>query len=149
MSTKSKKIVVSAVATVATFILIQAIPYGKNHTNPLVIREPSWDSPATRALVERACFDCHSNETIWPWYSHIAPASWLVRHDVDEGRSKLNFSDWQFGARKAENLDKIGSEITEGEMPPIQFRLAHPEARLTDAEKRQLIDGIKATFLRH
>ncbi len=149
MSTKSKKIVVSAVATVATLILIQAIPYGKSYTNPPVVREPSWDSPATRALAKRACFDCHSNETVWPWYSHIAPASWLVRHDVDEGRSKLNFSDWQYGARKAENPDKIASEINEGEMPPIQFRLAHPEARLTEAEKRQLIDGIKATFLRH
>ena len=149
MSAKSKKIVVTAVAAVATLILIQAIPYGRNHTNPPVVREPSWDSPATRALAKRACFNCHSNETVWPWYSHIAPASWLVQSDVDEGRSHLNFSDWHNGARKAENPDKIGSEISEGGMPPIQYRLVHPEARLTDAEKRQLIDGIKATFLRH
>jgi len=129
-------------------VLIQIIPYGRSYTNPPVVHEPSWDSPATRALVKRACFNCHSNETVWPWYARVAPASWLVRYDVDEGRGKLNFSEWQNGARKAENPDKMSKEVSEGEMPPIQYRLAHPEARLSDAEKRQLLDGMKATALR-
>ncbi|MDD2582526.1 MAG: heme-binding domain-containing protein [Desulfuromonadaceae bacterium] len=149
MSTKSKKIVVSAVAAIATLVIIQAIPYGRNHSNPPIVREPSWDSPATRAIAKRACFDCHSNETIWPWYSRIAPASWLVQSDVDEARSKMNFSDWQNGARKAENPETIHREISEGGMPPFRFRIAHPEARLSDAEKTQLIEGIKRMFPRH
>ena len=59
------------------FVLIQLVRFGRNHTNPPVAQEPSWDSTETRALAERACFDCHSNETVWPWYSNIAPVSWL------------------------------------------------------------------------
>ncbi len=60
------------------FILLQIIPYGHNHTNPPIVEEPAWDSPQTRAVVKKACFDCHSNETVWPWYSNIAPLSWLI-----------------------------------------------------------------------
>ena len=149
MSKKSKYFVQSMLAGFVALMLIQAIPYGRNHTNPPIVHEPSWDSPATRAIAKRACFNCHSNETIWPWYSWVAPVSWLVRFDVNEGHKKLNFSDWQNGARKAESPDKIRKEITKGEMPPIQYRLAHPEARLSESEKRQLIDGLNATSLRH
>ena len=74
------------------FLLIQLLPMGKNHTNPPVVSEPSWDSPETVALLRRACFDCHSNETVWPWYSNVAPMSWQLQKDVDEARSNLNFS---------------------------------------------------------
>ncbi|HEX9078989.1 MAG TPA: heme-binding domain-containing protein [Desulfuromonadaceae bacterium] len=84
-------------------------------------------------------------ETAWPWYSRFAPASWLVQSDVDKGRRKLNFSDCKDGALKGERPDKIREEIAEGEMPPLQYRLAHPEARLSEGEKRQLIDGLAAT----
>ena len=129
-------------------LMIQIVPYGRNYTNPPIIREPSWDSLATRAIVKRACFDCHSNETTWPWYSRVAPVSWLVRYDVDEGRGELNFSDWQYGAREGERIDKIRKEITSGGMPPVTFRLVHPEARLSDVEIRQIIDGLSATSLR-
>ena len=72
-------------------LVIQLIPYGREHSNPAVVSEPPWDSPATRAFAVTACFDCHSNETEWPWYSNIAPMSWLVQRDVDEGRQHLNF----------------------------------------------------------
>lgn len=124
------------------FVFLQFIPYGQNHTNPPVIQEPAWDSPDTRALAKRACFDCHSNETVWPWYSKIAPVSWLVQRDVDEGREKINFSEWN---RKDdfEDLDEVGEVIEEGEMPPLTYYPTHPEARLTDAEKQQLILGLK------
>jgi hypothetical protein len=124
------------------FILLQLIPYGKNHTNPDVIQEPEWDSAVTRELAQRACFDCHSNESVWPWYSKIAPVSWLVQHDVDEGREKLNFSEWN---RKADfdNLDEVGEVIQEGEMPPITYYPTHPEAKLTDKEKQLLIKGLQ------
>ena len=71
-------------------LAIQLIPYGRAHANPPVLAEPAWDSPATRDLAVRACFDCHSNETVWPWYSNIAPVSWLVQRDVDGGRNKAN-----------------------------------------------------------
>jgi hypothetical protein len=127
-------------------LLLQLVPYGHNHTNPPVISEPKWDGPQTRALAERACFDCHSNLTKWPWYTNIAPVSWLIQRDVDEGRERLNFSDW--GApRRGEGRE--GNEITrsieEGEMPPWFYLLPHPDARLTPAEKDQLIQGLQTT----
>ena len=124
-------------------IAIQLIPYGRNHTNPPVIAEPTWDSPQTKALAERACMDCHSNETVWPWYSNIAPVSWLVQHDVDEARQHLNFSEW--GQRRQET-DEISRVINGGEMPPFQFLINHPEAKLTEAEKQALIQGLQATM---
>jgi cytochrome c551/c552 len=148
MAKLSQYLVKSALYGLIVFVLIQAVPYGRTYTNPPVVREPSWDSPATRALAKRACFDCHSNETVWPWYARIAPVSWLVRYDVDEGRSELNFSDWQGGAREGEQADKIAKELRKGEMPPIQYLPTHPEARLSDAEKRQLMDGLTATVQR-
>ncbi len=95
----------SLLVLLAGFLLIQLVPYGRNHTNPPVLQEPNWDSPQTRALAQRACFDCHSNETEWPWYSHVAPVSWLVQRDVEEGREKVNFSTWgQGGAEEGEEL---------------------------------------------
>jgi len=132
---------------VAGFLLIQLIPYGRVHTNPPVIQEPQWDSPATRALAARACFDCHSNETKWPWYSYVAPASWLVARDVDEGRNALNFSEWGMPTRGGEGEGGEGGGegaevIATGQMPPAQYLLMHPEARLSDAEKQQLIQGM-------
>ncbi len=80
-------------------LLIQLIPVDKS--NPPVVSEPTWDSPQTRALAKDACFDCHSNETVWPWYAKIAPSSWLLAQDVDEGRSALNFSEWGQGEMEA------------------------------------------------
>jgi len=125
---------------------IQLVPYGKDHANPPVVREPAWDSPATRNLAKQACFDCHSNETVWPWYSRIAPISWLVYRDVAEGREELNFSDWHGGAGKAEKPQKVTRELESGGMPPLQYRINHPEARLDDAARRALIQGLTATM---
>lgn len=131
------------VGFLALFIVIQMIPLAGAKTNPPVIAEPSWDNPETRALAQRACYDCHSNETKWPWYSNIAPISWLVIHDTIEGRSKLNFSEWGIGKQEA---DEAAEAVEKGEMPlPIYLPL-HPEARLTAVEKAQLIQGLVATF---
>lgn len=132
-----------AAAMVILLGFIQLIPYGRNHTNPPVVAEPNWDSPETRELAQRACFDCHSNESSWPWYSNIAPVSWLVQRDVDEGREALNFSEW--GSRRYE-VEEIFEVIEEGEMPPLVYMLQHPEARLTAAEKNDLVQGFIATF---
>jgi len=138
-------IVRSAVVAIGLFIAIQLVPYGHEHNNPPVVREPAWDSAATRELARRACFDCHSNQTVWPWYAGIAPVSWLIYNDVVEGRGKLNFSDWLGGRREGEKAGEIRKEIEEGEMPPIQYRLAHPGARLSGEEKGLLIKGLTAT----
>ncbi|HTI29699.1 MAG TPA: heme-binding domain-containing protein [Methylomirabilota bacterium] len=126
---------------VVGLIGMQFVPYGRDHTNPPVVSEPAWDSPATRATAVKACFDCHSNQTVWPWYSNIAPASWLVQHDVDEGRSHLNFSTWKPG-----DGEEASEMVSSGRMPPFQYRLAHPEANLSDAEKAAFIKGLIATL---
>ena len=136
------KVVLGAVGAL---LVMQLAPYGRNHTNPPVVKEPAWNDPATRALAKRACFNCHSFETVWPDYASIAPASWLVYRDVIEGREHLNFSDWQAGRREGEQPDEMAKEINEGEMPPLVYRLAHPEARLSPAEKMQLIQGLRTT----
>lgn len=125
----------------ALFLLIQLIPIGRNHTNPAVVSEPNWDSTATRDLAKRACFDCHSNETVWPWYSNIAPVSWLVYNDVAEGRSRLNFSDW--GRGRQPSIGEIAGIIQEGEMPPAQYLLMHPNAKLSAADKQALTTGLQ------
>jgi hypothetical protein len=123
--------------------LIQLVPYGKAHTNPLVINEPQWVDATTKDMVTRGCYDCHSNETTWPWYGNIAPASWLVQRDVDEGRRRLNFSEWPTNPVAQLGLMEASVEqIQEGEMPPFQFLLIHSNAKFTPTEKLQLIDGM-------
>ncbi len=140
-----KKILLIAFALLAGgFLLIQLLPYGRNHTNPPVIQEPTWNSPQTRTLAQRACFDCHSNETVWPWYSNVAPISWLVQRDVDEGRKKLNFSTWGFGGE--EEAEEMAEVIYEGEMPLPIYLLTHAEARLSAAEKEALAQGLMASL---
>jgi len=131
--------------TIALLAVIQLVPYGRNHTNPAVTGEPAWNSTATRDLVKRACFDCHSNETVWPWYTNIAPVSWLVQRDVDEGREKINFSEWDQGEAR-EEADEAVEVVKEGEMPPIQYLINHPEARLNADELGQLITGLQLSL---
>jgi hypothetical protein len=124
------------------FLGIQLVPYGRDHTNPPVVAEPAWDSPATRAYAVAVCFDCHSNQTNWPWYSNIAPASWLIQRDVDEGRAHLNFSEWGSGSEGGESAEAY----SEGEMPPFTYLLSHAEARLSDADRAAFLQGLIATF---
>ncbi|MCF6245480.1 MAG: heme-binding domain-containing protein [Sulfurovum sp.] len=125
-------------------VLIQFIPYGKDHTNPNVIAEPKWDSPKTRELFMKACVDCHSNETKWPAYSNIAPISWIVYNHVVEGREHLNVSEWKEG--KYKDANEAAEEVEEGEMPLKSYLLVHPEAQLSEDEKKILIEGLKKTF---
>ena len=121
-------------------LAIQLVPYGKDHANPRTVKEIRWNAPATRVLAQDACFACHSNLTEWPWYTNIAPVSWLTTRDVEEGRAKLNFSEWQ---RPQEvNLDEVVEVIRAKEMPPVQYRLIHSEARLSDTERQQLEAGL-------
>lgn len=86
------------------------------------------------ATLARSCNDCHSNRTVWPWYSHVAPASWLVVSDVNHGRKALNFSEWStYGAKQQRaHLQEICKEVTEGEMPGLSYRLMHRDAALNE-----------------
>ena len=135
-----KIILIVVVASVVVFVVLQLVPYGKDHTNPPVVSEPVWDSAQTRALAKRACFECHSNETTWPWYSSIAPGSWLIYKDVVEGRNEFNFSNWQ---EQSEKYKKLAEVINEGVMPPRQYLLLHPDARLSASEKQQFLAGLE------
>jgi hypothetical protein len=117
----------------------QVVPYGRNHANPPVRQEPTWDSRDTRELAVRACFDCHSNQTVWPWYSAIAPVSWLVQRDVDEGRRKVNFSEWDRPQKEAHESAKT---VRKGSMPPWYY----PWGRLSPAESQTLLRGLEVTF---
>jgi len=138
------RLLVSAlVGFVVVAVAIQAVPLGWDRRNPPVTAEPEWDSPRTRELAARACFDCHSNEVDYPWYSKIAPMSWAVQRHVDNGRGKVNYSEWD---QPQDDADESAETVREGEMPPAYYTLlANSDAKLTDAEKQELIDGFEAT----
>ncbi len=144
-STRVALWVVGVVA--AAFVAVQFVPYGRDHTNPPVTAAYAWRSAEARAVAEKACYDCHSNETVWPWYANVAPASWLVQRDVEEGRDRLNFSEWSPGSEAVAAAigSAIAEVVAEGEMPPLQYRIVHGGARLSDAERRLLIDEFGPT----
>jgi mono/diheme cytochrome c family protein len=137
----------TVVVLVAVFILMQLIPFGRSQQNPPVTGEPQWDTPRTRELFFKACADCHSNETKWPWYTHVAPASWLVSHDVEDGRKHFNISEWD--QKRKQDADEAAEQIEEGEMPLWFYVPLHPEADLSAAEKQELINGLSAMFNQH
>ena len=132
------------VFVVIVLLLIQVIPYGRDHTNPPTGQEPKWSSPAVRQLTQEGCFDCHSNLTEWPWYTNVAPVSWLTTRDVNDGRDALNFSEWQ--RPQDANLAEVIDAIRSNDMPPAQYRLIHEDARLSDNERQQLEAGLTATW---
>jgi mono/diheme cytochrome c family protein len=135
-----KKVLIAVLVAGVAFGVIQLVPYGRAHENPPVAAEPQWDSIQTHELFNRACADCHSNRTTWPWYSNIAPLSWLIQHDVNEGRSEFNASELNSRGDHAARI------VQEGEMPPIQYLPLHPDARLSASERAQLAQGLAATF---
>ncbi len=128
---------------VVLFVLIQFVPYGHAHDNPPVTKALTFDSPRTEQLFSDACGDCHSNLTSWPVDSYVAPFSWLVQKDVEEGRGILNVSEWD---RANQEAGEVGEAVTEGEMPPLQYKIMHSSARLSDAEKQELADGLAASI---
>jgi hypothetical protein len=128
---------VGLTALVIVFVAAQAVRIERS--NPPVESDVAAP-PEVEGLLRRACYDCHSHETVWPWYSQVAPVSWLVGHDVDEGREELNFSTWAaYGPRrKAKKLRETIEEVDEGHMPPWYYLLMHGEARLTPADRGAL-----------
>ena len=127
----------AAITLCVVFIVIQFAPVKR--TNPPV--ESDLPAPAeARSVLRRACYDCHSNETVWPWYSRIAPVSWVIAHDVNEGRAELNFSTWDrlSAEKQAKAMRESWKEVAEGDMPTWYYVVLHPEARLSPADQSVL-----------
>jgi len=108
-------------------------------TNPPVTRDVAAPAPVA-AVLRRACYDCHSNETVWPWYSRVAPVSWLVHSDVTDGRHHLNFSEWDRIPEelRTAKLREVGREVEGGDMPPSIYLPMHSAAHLSDGDKQLL-----------
>ncbi len=123
----------------ALFVAIQFVPYGWRHSNPPVTQNAPWPDPAAEAIARESCYDCHSNETNWRWYSFVAPMSWLVRQDVEEGREKLNFSTWDTGPGE---VDDAIDQAAGGSMPPSQYTLIHRSADLSEDEIATLVAAL-------
>jgi hypothetical protein len=122
----------------ALFVAMQLVRCSRD--NPPVTGEIQAP-PAVKAILERACYDCHSNETVWPWYSQIAPVSWLIHHDVEEGREHLNFSEWTAlpADKRAHKLEEIQELAVEKSDMPLPYYLpVHSGARVSDADKQTL-----------
>ena len=125
-------------------VAIQLVPVSRDNGPGTVdaVEAP----PEVKTLLRRACANCHSGATEWPWYSHVAPVSWLVAHDVHEGREHLDFARLPAAKpkRKAKLFGEIAEEVEEGGMPLRSYRWLHPEARLTDAERKVIVDWANA-----
>jgi hypothetical protein len=124
---------------VGIFVAIQFVPYGWRHPNPPVTLNAPWPDPAAEAIARESCYDCHSNETDWRWYSYVAPMSWLVRRDVEDGRDKLNFSTWDTGPG---SVDDAIDQAAGGSMPPDQYTRIHGGAELTEDEVATLVAAL-------
>ncbi|HWQ10927.1 MAG TPA: heme-binding domain-containing protein [Holophaga sp.] len=138
---RPKTLLIALGGAVILFGAIQFVPYGKDHGPQASPRPFKWASPAAESLARAACYDCHSNETKWWWAVEVAPFSWLAQSDIDEAKGRVNFSDWN-GALTPVAFQKA---LQDG-MPPIQYTLVHPEARLTGAMQETLAQGFQASL---
>ena len=120
---------------------IQFIPYGQDHTQAPEPNPFRWHSPEAQALAKAACYDCHSNQTKWWWAVKVAPFSWLAQSDISEAKSRVDFSAWD-GRLNASGLQRALNH----DMPPWQYTLAHPEARLSASQKQELVQGFRASL---
>jgi hypothetical protein len=130
----------SLVGSVVLGAAAQAVPFGWWHENPTVRADAPWPGTEAAALARTSCYACHSNETDWPAYSYVAPASWLVRRDVEAGREELNFSEWGERSDPGDAADAV----IDGEMPPARYTALHRSARLSDDERRLLVAALEA-----
>ena len=121
----------------AALLLIQLVPVDRSNP-PVEAEVPA--PPAVREILRTSCYDCHSNESTWPWYAYVAPVSWLVAHDVEEAREHLNFSTWNDydEEERTELLEEVWEEVEDGEMPLWFYVPLHPEAELSEQQKSLL-----------
>lgn len=140
--TRNKIIII---VIVGLFIVLQLIPL--NQTNPPVVQDVTAPGDI-EAILRNSCYDCHSNETKWPWYSRIAPGSFLITRDVVEGRKHLNFSEFadldMFDS--SDVADEIIEVMDEGEMPIVPYLLLHPSASLSDSQTNALKEWAKTLY---
>jgi|WetSurMetagenome_2_1015567.scaffolds.fasta_scaffold368725_2 hypothetical protein len=139
-----KSLKYSGIALLVTAVGIQFVrPEMANPPEaPANTLEATLAVPANvQEILGRSCMDCHSHRTRWPWYSNVAPASWLVASDVEDARQNLNFSEWGTykTKRKIARLEMIASEVDEDGMPPSQYLLLHRDAHLTETDKVVLV----------
>lgn len=140
-----RSIVRGVVVLMAALVAIQFFPVER--LNPPV--ESDIDAPGeVKAILRRSCYDCHSNETTWPWYARVAPISWLIANDVREGRRELNFSVWNkfTGGRRARKFKEIVEQIEQNKMPQWYYVVLHPDAKLSPGDKTNLIDWAKRSL---
>ena len=142
MRTPRRRILVRAgLGLFAVAVLLQLVPYGRDHTNPPVTQDAPWPDGRARELATTACYDCHSNQTRWPPQSYVAPFSWMVARDVEQGREALNFSTWDEDDGEADDAAEV---VADAEMPPRRYLLVHPGAALSDAERQVLVEALEA-----
>ena len=139
------------IGLLVVFALLQLA--NPSHTNPPVVTDfIAANSPPlpVAASLHAACYDCHSHETRWPWYSRVAPVSWLIANDVNDGRENLNLSDWPTNdlIRAAKKMENMSEQISFGDMPMKKYTLIHSDARLTQEQKTQLMDWLDAKAAR-
>jgi Haem-binding domain len=137
-----KWIVRGVIVLFAALAAIQLVPVER--ANPPVESDIAASDEVKRIL-RRSCYDCHSNETRWPWYARVAPVSWLISHDVKEGRQELNFSVWnQFtGGRRARKFKEIVDQVEQEKMPQWYYVLLHSDAKLSPADKVTIVNWAK------
>jgi hypothetical protein len=133
------------------FLAIQFIPVdlpAVSTDNPGDILKSGLVTPAVANLLQTSCYSCHSNQTQYPWYSYVAPSSWLVKRDVAKGRDELNFSTWsELDQRKMlKKLDDIATEVGEGDMPMPIYTLIHTSAKLDDAQRQLIVTWTEAAM---
>lgn len=148
MSRLSRKVLILGAALGISFIALQVFPiqilaHDLGRYDQPVTSRIEWSSADVERLVRQACYDCHSNETRYPFYASIAPISWLINSDVNQGRRELNFS-----TQPADQIDpeELAEAVLEGEMPPAIYLPLHPEANLTADERQTLVRGFYASL---
>jgi hypothetical protein len=142
MATRRRRILLRAgLGLLAVAVLLQLVPYGRDHTNPPVTEEAPWPDGRARELATAACYDCHSNQTRWPPQSYVAPFSWLLTRDVEQGRDELNFSTWD---EDDGETDDATEAVADGSMPPRRYVLVHPDAALSEEERQVLVAALEA-----
>ena len=132
---------------VLTLLLLQLWP--TDTSNPPVVSSPDWSSAHAAQLAQRACYDCHSHETSWPWYTKVVPAYFLLANDVQKGRKAFNFSKWEESCCTEEQIDNMAETVNKNHMPLPYYLVLHPEALLSDVERGQLVYGLMETMNRN
>jgi hypothetical protein len=142
MARRRRRILLRAgLGLLAVAVLLQLVPYGRDHTNSPVTQDAPWPDGRARELATAACYDCHSDQTRWPPQSYVAPLSWLVTRDVEQGRDELNFSPWDDDDGEA---DDAAEAVADGSMPPRRYVLVHPDAALSEEERQVLVAALEA-----